>query len=63
MVDSNDRDRVGEARDELHRMLNEVFDSWELVLSDLCSFVYLFKPDLQSIIFVYCHEKLSLAVG
>lgn len=23
MVDSNDRDRVGEARDELHRMLNE----------------------------------------
>ena len=24
MVDSNDRDRIGEARDELHRMLNEV---------------------------------------
>jgi hypothetical protein len=24
VVDSNDRDRVGEARDELHRMLNEV---------------------------------------
>ena len=24
MVDSNDRDRVSEARDELHRMLNEV---------------------------------------
>lgn len=23
-MDSNDRDRVGEARDELHRMLNEV---------------------------------------
>ena len=23
MVDSNDRDRIGEARDELHRMLNE----------------------------------------
>lgn len=23
VVDSNDRDRVGEARDELHRMLNE----------------------------------------
>ena len=35
VVDSNDRDRVGEARDELHRMLNEVFDSWELVMSDL----------------------------
>ena len=26
MVDSNDRDRVVEARDELHRMLNEVFE-------------------------------------
>lgn len=25
VVDSNDRDRVVEARDELHRMLNEVF--------------------------------------
>ena len=25
VVDSNDRDRVGEAKDELHRMLNEVF--------------------------------------
>lgn len=24
VVDSNDRDRVTEARDELHRMLNEV---------------------------------------
>jgi len=24
VVDSNDRDRVGEAKDELHRMLNEV---------------------------------------
>ena len=24
MVDSNDRDRIGEARDELQRMLNEV---------------------------------------
>lgn len=23
MVDSNDRDRIGEARDELHRMVNE----------------------------------------
>jgi hypothetical protein len=26
VVDSNDRDRIGEARDELHRMLNEVRD-------------------------------------
>lgn len=26
MVDSNDRDRIVEARDELHRMLNEVVD-------------------------------------
>jgi hypothetical protein len=24
VVDSNDRDRIGEARDELQRMLNEV---------------------------------------
>ena len=63
VVDSNDRDRVGEARDELHRMLNEVFDSWELVLSDLWSFVYLFKPDSQSIFFLCRHEKLSLPVG
>jgi ADP-ribosylation factor protein 1 len=23
VIDSNDRDRIGEARDELHRMLNE----------------------------------------
>lgn len=30
VVDSNDRDRVGEARDELHRMLNEVFHCWSL---------------------------------
>ena len=33
VVDSNDRDRVGEARDELHRMLNEVplqLHSWIL---------------------------------
>ncbi|CAN6446289.1 unnamed protein product [Victoria cruziana] len=28
VVDSNDRDRVIEARDELHRMLNEVFHLW-----------------------------------
>lgn len=27
MVDSNDRDRVVEARDELHRMLNEVLNT------------------------------------
>lgn len=27
VVDSNDRDRVVEARDELHRMLNEVMQS------------------------------------
>lgn len=27
VVDSNDRDRVVEARDELHRMLNEVMKS------------------------------------
>lgn len=28
MVDSNDRDRVVEARDELHRMLNEVIKTY-----------------------------------
>ena len=27
VVDSNDRDRIGEARDELHRMLNEASSS------------------------------------
>ena len=30
VVDSNDRDRVVEARDELHRMLNEVMQSYKL---------------------------------
>ena len=33
MVDSNDRDRIVEARDELHRMLNEVWFSGSLMLS------------------------------
>jgi ADP-ribosylation factor 1/2 len=33
VVDSNDRDRVVEARDELHRMLNEVS-----VFTSFCSF-------------------------
>lgn len=32
MVDSNDRDRVVEARDELHRMLNEVYGKNLLLL-------------------------------
>lgn len=33
VVDSNDRDRIGEARDELHRMLSEVSCAslWEVV--------------------------------
>ena len=34
VVDSNDRDRIVEARDELHRMLNEVCCipvSWQLI--------------------------------
>jgi GTPase SAR1 family protein len=30
VVDSNDRDRVVEARDELHRMLNEVLSLFSL---------------------------------
>ena len=38
VVDSNDRDRVVEARDELHRMLNEVSFT-----SLLISFVVLLK--------------------
>ena len=33
VVDSNDRDRVVEARDELHRMLNEVLESLNSILS------------------------------
>ena len=33
MVDSNDRDRVVEARDELHRMLNEVSTDCNLKLN------------------------------
>lgn len=34
MVDSNDRDRVVEARDELHRMLNEVCISFGTCYAD-----------------------------
>lgn len=30
VVDSNDRERVSEAKDELHRMLNEVKMTWNL---------------------------------
>jgi hypothetical protein len=44
VVDSNDRDRVGEARDELHRMLNEVlrvsifadFSPFMILLGQIC---------------------------
>lgn len=32
VVDSNDRDRVVEARDELHRMLNEVYCNFQVCL-------------------------------
>lgn len=39
MVDSNDRDRIGEARDELHRMLNEV-SSLQLARARQCLLLY-----------------------
>jgi len=42
VVDSNDRDRVGEARDELHRMLNE--DE----LRDAALLVFANKQDLPN---------------
>ncbi len=42
VVDSNDRDRVGEARDELHRMLNE--DE----LREACVLVFANKQDLPN---------------
>ena len=42
VVDSNDRDRVGEARDELHRMLNE--DE----LRESCLLVFANKQDLPN---------------
>lgn len=43
VVDSNDRDRVGEARDELHRMLNE--DE----LRDALLLVFANKQDLPNV--------------
>lgn len=40
MVDSNDRDRIGEAKDELQRMLNEVsFCSSREACKQLCDAV------------------------
>ncbi|MBA0668094.1 hypothetical protein Goklo_001058, partial [Gossypium klotzschianum] len=44
VVDSNDRDRVVEARDELHRMLNEVPDE----LRDAVLLVFANKQDLPN---------------
>jgi ADP-ribosylation factor protein 1 len=40
VVDSNDRDRIEQAKDELHRMLNED------ALSDACVLIYANKQDL-----------------
>lgn len=39
VVDSNDRDRIVEARDELHRMLNEVDSSSPLTNFDYSSYI------------------------
>merc|ERR1712146_373134 len=55
VVDSNDRDRVGEARDELHRMLNE--DE----LRDAVLLVFANKQDLpHAIMQAEITEKLGL---
>ena len=42
VVDSNDRDRVVEARDELHRMLNEVVITFNAHFSLLLLWPYAF---------------------
>ncbi|GJN09893.1 hypothetical protein PR202_ga27942 [Eleusine coracana subsp. coracana] len=47
VVDSNDRDRVVEARDELHRMLNEVNDSLWMSCVMLCC-LFANKQDLPN---------------
>merc|ERR1711916_326980 len=55
VVDSNDRDRIGEARDELHRMLNE--DE----LRDAVLLVFANKQDLpQSMNAAEITDKLGL---
>lgn len=55
MVDSNDRDRVGEARDELQRMLNE--DE----LQDAVLLVFANKQDLpQAMNVAEITDKLGL---
>ena len=56
VVDSNDRDRVGEARDELHRMLNE--DE----LRDAALLVFANKQDLPNAMVVSeITDKLNLS--
>lgn len=47
VVDSNDRDRIVEARDELHRMLNEVLEQFKTMQ------VYLLLEYLMGICFWY----------
>lgn len=37
MIDSNDRERISEARDELHRMLSEVSDHVPIVQENVFS--------------------------
>ena len=58
VVDSNDRDRIGEARDELHRMLNE--DE----LRDAVLLVFANKQDLPNAMNAAdLTEKLGLQVA
>lgn len=55
VVDSNDRDRIGEARDELHRMLNE--DE----LRDAALLIFANKQDLPNAMTVSeISDKLNL---
>jgi len=55
VVDCNDRDRIQEARDELHRMLNDE------VLRDVITLVYANKQDLRNVMSVAeVTDKLEL---
>lgn len=55
VVDSNDRDRVVEARDELHRMLNEVSTDCNLKLN-----IFLLVSSLMIDGFLYCDHFINV---
>ncbi|KAK9224987.1 hypothetical protein WN943_010028 [Citrus x changshan-huyou] len=55
VVDSNDRDRVVEARDELHRMLNEVCSHFK------CHFMEALNS-AETVFFIILSDTLTLAV-